>query len=69
MGDTFAKITTQLSVSDTNHCLWMVAQLYVIVSQVKERNVDFVGPKSVLFPHFCFCQSILFRNTHTDYYT
>ena len=46
MGDTFAKIATQLSASDKNYCLWMASQLYVIISRVNElQNVVFVGPK------------------------
>ena len=46
MGDTFAKIATQLSTTDRKYSLWMASQLYVIVSRVKQlHNVIFVGPK------------------------
>ena len=50
MGDTFAKIATQLSNIDRKNSLWMASQLYVIVSGVKQLgNVIFVGPKWVHF--------------------
>ena len=47
MGDTFVKLATQISKTDSDYALWMTAQVFVIVSRVKElKNLTFVGGKT-----------------------
>ena len=47
MGDTFDKLATSISVTDSSYNLWMTSQVFVIVSRVKQlKNLTFVGNKS-----------------------
>ena len=69
MGDTFAKIATQLSVREKKYSLWLPSQLYVIVSRVCDlKNLVFIGDQLVFFcfPSFplrVFSSTILTRFT------
>ena len=47
MGDTFDKLATSISATDSSYALWMTSQVFVIVSRVKQlKNLTFVGNKS-----------------------
>ena len=47
MGDTFDKLATSISATDSSYALWMTSQVFVIVSRVKQlKNLTFVGDKS-----------------------
>ena len=47
MGDTFVKLATSISETDSSYALWMTSQVFVIVSRVKQlKNLTFVGDKS-----------------------
>ena len=47
MGDTFDKLATSISATDSSYALWMTSQVFVIVSRVKQlKNLTFVGKKS-----------------------
>ena len=46
MGDTFIKLATSISATDSSYALWMTSQVFVIISRVKElKNLVFVGNK------------------------
>ena len=46
MGDTFDKLATSISATDSSYALWMTSQVFVIVSRVKQlKNLTFVGDK------------------------
>ena len=46
MGDTLSKLATSISMWDATYSLWLVSQLFVIISRVKElHNLTFVGCK------------------------
>ena len=47
MGDTFDKLATSISATDSSYALWMTSRIFVIVSRVKQlKNLTFVGDKS-----------------------
>ena len=47
MGDTFEKLATSISATDSSYALWMTSQVFVIVSRVKQlKNLTFVGNKN-----------------------
>ena len=47
MGDTFDKLATSISATDSSYALWMTSQVFVIVSRVKQlKNLTFVGDKT-----------------------
>ena len=47
MGDTFDKLATSISSTDSSYALWMTSQVFVIVSRVKQlKNLTFVGNKT-----------------------
>ncbi len=47
MGDTFSKLATAVSSTESRYSLWLTSQLYVLFSRVHElQNLIFVGPKS-----------------------
>ena len=47
MGDTFDKLVTSISASNTSYALWVTSYVFVIVSRVKQlKNLTFVGDKS-----------------------
>ena len=46
MGDTLSKLATSISMWDATYSLWLVSQLFVIISRVKQlHNLTFVGCK------------------------
>ena len=46
IGDTFIKLTTSISTTDSSYALWMTSQVFVIISRVKElKNLDSFGNK------------------------
>ena len=46
MGDTFEKLATSISATDSSYALWMTSQVFVIVRRVKQlKNLTFVGNK------------------------
>ena len=47
MGDTFEKLATSISATDSSYALWLTSQVFVIVSRVKQsKNITFVGNKN-----------------------
>ena len=47
MGDTFDKLATSISATDSSYALRMTSQVFVIVSRVKQlKNLTFVGDKT-----------------------
>ena len=47
MGDTFDKLVTSISTTDSSYALWMTSQVFVLVSRVKQlKNLTFVGDKT-----------------------
>ena len=47
MGDTFLRLATAISRKEGKYCLWLISQIYVIISRVKYlRDLYIVGDKS-----------------------
>ena len=65
MGDTFTLLASAISASDTEYALWLISQLYVLISRVRSlHQLFFVGKKCETL--FAIKQVLQKRNLHEE---